>query len=45
MARTKGQRLQEFTNRLGALPLKATLNAVEDELTSIPFNPETVWEQ
>jgi hypothetical protein len=54
MEPTKVQRIEEFIRRLGALPpaanfeeakkqLDDTLNAVENELTSIPFNPET-WE-
>ncbi|MFY0525517.1 hypothetical protein ACN28I_21025 [Archangium gephyra] len=54
MEHTKTQRIQEFIKRLGALApaasfaeakqqLDDTLNAVEDEMTSIPFNPET-WE-
>jgi hypothetical protein len=47
---TKGERLAEFLRRLGAAPAAAghdeafrqigdILNAVEDELTSIPFDP------
>lgn len=54
MEHTKTQRLQELIKRLGVLPpassfeeakkqLDDTLNAVEDELTAIPFNPEA-WE-
>jgi hypothetical protein len=54
MEHTKARRLQEFIKRLGALlpaasfeeakkQLDDTLNAVEDELTSIPFNLEA-WE-
>jgi hypothetical protein len=47
---TKGERLQEFLRRLAAAPLASDhdeamgqvadiLNAVEDEMTSIPYDP------
>lgn len=50
----KWQRLQEFYRRLGLLPrassfeearqqIDNTLNAVEDEMTSVPFDPQA-WE-
>jgi hypothetical protein len=55
MERTKQERLREFFRRLGELPrvssfdearkqMDDTLNAVEDELTSIPFDP-AMWQR